>query len=240
MPDRYALDILKKVCPTISIGIFSADMMNLQSELALLERAGIDLIHFDIMDGCFVPTLTAGPFLVKSITTDMFKDVHLLIRDPEDKFEEYVNAGADIITIHLETCKDLHRVLYELKKMESRSHPGRQIIRGVALNPGTPPEQIEPYINDIEMITILAIDPTVKNSGFTDSTFDKFTRIKKMISTRDKEIVVCIDGGIKRDNIASIAKMGADIVVSGSAIFRDHTPGENIKYMLETIKDQTN
>lgn len=239
MPANKAFELLRASAPTISVGILSADLMNLGSEVALLEKNDIKAIHFDVMDGCFVPMMTAGPPLIKAVKSHLLKDVHLMIQDPQEKVGDYVEAGADIVTVHVESCKNIRMVLQELGRMENRNNPNRGLIRGVALNPDTPVEVLEPLLVDVEMIVILAVDPRVKGKTFIESTGNKFTKVKKMVSTTKKEILLCIDGGIKRNNIVEIAKMGADILVSGSAIFDGKAPAENVRFMLNAIKTQT-
>jgi ribulose-phosphate 3-epimerase len=239
VPAKKAINLLKSCSPTISVGILSADQMHLSSELALLEGTELKAVHFDVMDGFFAPMMTVGPQYIKAVKTHLLKDIHLMIQDPQAKVGDYVNAGADIITVHVESCEDIHPVLRELGMMENRNDPDRGIIRGVALNPDTPVELLEPLLNDIEMIVVLAVNPRVKGFPFFDSIGDKFSEIKDIVSTSRKEILLCIDGGVKRNNIGEFAKMGADILVSGSAIFDGKAPVENALFMLNAVKSQT-
>ncbi len=238
MPVNKAFNLLKSYSPTISVGILSANLMHLSSELALLEGADLKAVHFDVMDGCFVPMMTVGPPFIKAVKTHLLKDVHLMIQDPKEKVEDYVHAGADIITVHIESCEDIHPVLRGLGMMENKNDPDRGLIRGIALNPNTPIELLAPLLDDIEMIVVLAVNPKVKGFPFFDSIGDKFAEVKDMVSTARKEILLCIDGGVKRNNIAEFAKMGADILVSGSAIFDGKAPVENARFMLNVIKSQ--
>ncbi len=233
-----ALEMLRASAPTISIGILSADLLNLASDIALLEQTGARLVHFDVMDGCFVPAMTAGPPLVRAVRTRLLKDVHLMIRDPLEKVMDYVHAGADIITVHLESSEDIRPVLQRLRTAENENDPERGLIRGIALNPGTPAKVLEPLLDDAELIVVLAVDPAVRGQSFLDSTKGRFAEIKEMISAAKRELLLCIDGGVKRSNIAEIATMGADIVVSGSAIFDQRAPVENARFMLETVKSK--
>ena len=132
------LDTLVEASPTISVGILTADLMNLQSELAQLEVSEVQFLHFDVMDGCFCPMMTVGPPFIKAVKTPLLKDVHLMIEEPLDKLESYVNAGADMITVHVESGRHIHRVLQNLRKFTNVNDPDRGILRGVAFNPGTP------------------------------------------------------------------------------------------------------
>jgi ribulose-phosphate 3-epimerase len=221
-----AFDRLKAVCPTISVGILTADLLNLGSEVAILEEAGVKLVHFDVADGCFCPMMTIGPAFIKAVKTPLLKDVHLLIQDPFEKVEAFVDAGADIITVHVEAAGDM---LPTLRKL-------RGVIRGIALNPGTPMEAIEPLLDEVEMIEVLAVVPGV-SSKFEDSTPGRLARARRMIGRRD--ILFCVDGGIKRENIAEVAKLGADIIVTGSAVFDGKDPRGNARFMLAIMSDRS-
>lgn len=214
-----ALGALKTAAPTISVGILTADLLNLGSEVSLLEEAGVRLVHFDVMDGCFVPMMTIGPPFIKAVKTPLLKDVHLLIQDPLDKVEAYVAAGADILTVHVESADDVLPVLGTLKG----------VIRGIAINPGTPMEAIEPLLDEVEMVVVLAVVPGV-SSKFEDSTPGRLAQAREMIAGRD--ILLCVDGGIKRENIADVARLGAEIIVTGSAVFDGKDPRGNAEFML--------
>jgi ribulose-phosphate 3-epimerase len=236
MPSTKAVDLLRASSPTISVGILSADLMHLSSELALLEGTGIRAIHFDVMDGCFVPMMTVGPPFIKGVKTRFLKDVHLMIQNPQVKVREYVLAGSDIITVHVEACEDVRPTLRELATMENGNDPERGLVRGVALNPDTPVKLLEPLLDDIEMIVVLAVNPRVKGFPFLDSIGDRFAEVQEMVTSTGKNILLCLDGGIKRANIAAMARMGADILVSGSAIFDGKAPMENARFMLNAVK----
>ena len=219
-----ALEKLRAAAPTLSVGILTADLLNLGAELRIIEQAGVRLVHFDVMDGCFVPMMTVGPPLIKAVKTPLLKDVHLLIQDPMEKIEAYVAAGADIITIHVESADDLLPVLRKL---------GGTVVRGVAVNPGTPMEAIEPLLDEVEMITVLAVVPAV-SSTFEESTPGRLAKVREMVAGRD--ILLCIDGGIKRDNIAEVAKLDVDVIVTGSAVFDGKDPLGNARFMLGAVE----
>jgi ribulose-phosphate 3-epimerase len=236
MPANKAFNILLRSSPTLSVGITSADFLNIGKEVELLESTDIKLMHFDVMDGCFVERLTVGPIFIKAVKTKLFKDVHLMIQNPEEKIQDYLDAGADMITIHIESSRDALSVLKELGKVENKNDPERGLIRGVAINPDTPVERIKRLLDDIEMIVVLAVNIKEKGFPFFDSYADKFMEVKDLISNSGKEILVCLDGGIKINNISEFAKVGADILVSGSAIFDGKDPLGNIQFMLKEIK----
>jgi ribulose-phosphate 3-epimerase len=236
MPVNRVFSIIKECSPTLSVGITSADFLNLGSEIAIIEGTDIKVMHFDVMDGCFVDRLTVGPPLIKAVKTRLFKDVHLMIQNPEEKVWEYVDAGADMITVHIESSNDAHLVLKELGKMENKNDLERGLIRGVAINPDTPVYNLKPLLNDLEMIVVLAVNIKLKGFPFFDSYADKFMEVKDLIFNSGKEILLCIDGGIKKNNISEFARVGADLLVSGSAIFDGKDRVGNIKFMLNEIK----
>jgi ribulose-phosphate 3-epimerase len=239
MPPSRAFDLLRSCTPTISAGILAADFMDLRSALDLLERANVEAVHFDVMDGSFVPLLTAGPPIVKAVRTSLLKDVHLMIQEPFHKVADYVRAGADIITVHVEAGPDIRAVLQYLGSMDNANDPKRGLVRGVALNPGTPVQILEPLLGEVEMIAVLAVDPRDRKPAFDRTTGERFAEVKRMALAAKREILLCIDGGVTLDNIAEIAAMGADIVVSGSAIFAGDSPAENVRFMLDALSSRT-
>jgi len=230
-------DELRKASPLISVGILTADLMSLGSEIKLMEDAGVRLLHVDVMDGCFCPMMTVGPVLIKAMKTPLLKDVHLLIDEPLDKLESYVAAGADMITVQVESCRHIHRVLQTLGDMTNPNDPQRGILRGIALNPGTPLEVINPLIDELEMVFLLAVDPGWSGQKFIPSTQLRLGQLKEMIREVGRDILVGVDGGITRNNIADVARMEADIIVTGSAVFDGKTPLENARFMLSAVSD---
>ena len=237
MQSKALFDQLRQKAPLISVGVLSADLMSLGSDLELLERAGVELLHFDIMDGCFCPMMTVGPGFVKAVKTTLLKDVHLMIDEPLDKLGDYVAAGADMITVHVESCRHTHRLLQKLGQMTNANDPARGILRGVALNPGTPLETVLPLVDEVELVFLLGINPGWGGQKFIASTRRRLTQLKEMIAGIGGEILTGLDGGITRENIADVAQMGADIVVTGSAVFRGNTPLEGAKFMIDAVND---
>jgi ribulose-phosphate 3-epimerase len=236
MSANKAFNLLRQCSPTLSVSITSADFLNIGKEVELLEGTDIKLMHFDIMDGCFVERLTVGPPFIKAVKTSLLKDVHLMIQDPEEKIQEYVDAGADMVTIHIESSKNAQSVFRKLGKMKNKNSPDSGLIRGVAINPDTPVDYLKPLLGDVEMISVLAVNIKLKGFPFFDSFADKFMEVKDLVTDSGKEILLCIDGGVKKNNISELAKVGADIFVSGSAIFDGKDPVENIRFMLKEIK----
>jgi ribulose-phosphate 3-epimerase len=237
MQGSIVLDELRTAAPLISVGIISADLMSLGSEVKLLKEAGVKLLHFDVMDGCFCPMMTVGPCFIKAVKTTLFKDVHLLVDEPLSNLKGYVAAGADMITVHAESCRHLHRVLQVLGEMANVNDPERGIVRGLALNPGTPLDVVRPLIDELEMVFLLAVNPGWRGQKFIASTGPRVKRLIQMIRDADRDILIGIDGGITRDNIAEVARMGADIIVTGSAVFDGKAPMENAKFMISTINE---
>jgi len=237
MPDRPILEQIRQTAPLISVGILTADLMSLGSELKLMDTAGVKLLHVDVMDGCFCPMMTVGPAFIKAVKTPLLKDIHLMIEEPLDKLESYVAAGADMITIHVESCRHIHRILQKLGQMTNANDPNRGILRGIALNPGTPLDVITPLIDELEMVFLLAVNPGFSGQKFIPSTRGRLSRLRQILSEAKKDILVGVDGGITRDNIADVARMDVDIIVTGSAVFDGKTPLENAKFMISAIND---
>jgi ribulose-phosphate 3-epimerase len=207
--------------------------MSLGSQLKLLEETGVGLLHFDVMDGCFCPLLTMGAPVVASVKTPLLKDVHLMIDEPLTKIESFVAAGADIITVHAESTRHVHRVLQALGQMTNANDPSRGIVRGLALNPGTPIESIDPLLDEIEMVLLLAVNPGWGGQKFISSTGERLKQLKQRVGDK---VLITVDGGITRDNIGEVARMGADIIVTGSAVFDGRSPLDNARYMIGAIR----
>jgi len=227
---------LRQQCPTLSVGVLTADLMALGPEISILERAGVGAVHIDVMDGCFTPTMTVGPPFVRAIRTSLLKDVHLMIREPLATLGDYVAAGADIITVHVEACTHVHRVLQQLGRTPHAADPARGIVRGIGLNPGTPLETIEPLLDEIELVVLLAVNPGWGGQSFIPSTYGRIARVKQMIGAAEADVLVSVDGGVTRNNIDEIATAGADLVVTGSAVFDGRSAAANAEFMLRTVR----
>jgi ribulose-phosphate 3-epimerase len=236
-PARSTLERLRSLCPTVSVGTLTADLMHLGDELAILERVGVGMVHVDVMDGCFCPAMTVGSPYVKGLRTPLLKDVHLMVHEPLEKLAAYVAAGADIITVQVESAVHIHRVLQRLGGMEHAAGPGRGVVRGLALNPGTPLAWLSaPLLDELEMVVLLGIDPGWSGQKFAPTTYARVARVKEMIAAAGKDVLVCVDGGITRDNIAEAAAAGADIVVTGSAVFDGRAAAANVGFMLAAMR----
>ena len=227
------LERLLSLRPAVSVGLLTADLFSLGSELSVLERAGIGVAHVDVMDGVFTPVMTVGPPFVKALRTPLMKDVHLMIRDPLSTLADYVAAGADMITVHQESCTHIHRVLQALGTMTHATDPARGIVRGVALNPGTPLEVVEPLLPEMDMLLLLAVNPGWGGQKFIPATFDRMARAKAMIAASGRPVVLGVDGGVTRQNVAAIVAAGAELVVTGSAVFDGKAAAANAAFMLQ-------
>ena len=230
------LELLRQLSPTISVGVLTADLMSLGSEVLRLEQTEVKLLHVDVMDGCFAPMMTVGPPFIKALKTPLLKDVHLMIQDPLEKVDAYVAAGADVITVHAESGSHIHRVFQKLGEMSNANDPARGLVRGLALNPGTPLAVLKPLLDEVELIMLVGINPGWGGQTFIPSTFSKIEKVKGMIAEVERDILLCVDGGIKRENIADFAATGVDIVVTGSAVFDGKNPVENADFMLSSLR----
>jgi ribulose-phosphate 3-epimerase len=234
-PIESAVGRLRAAAPALSVGVLAADLLNLGREVARLEQAGVPLLHVDVMDGCFTPMMTVGPPVIRAIRTSLLKDVHLMIRDPLDHLGDYVAAGADLITVHVESCVHVHRVLQQLGTMKNANEAGRGLVRGIALNPGTPLETIAPLVDEIDLILLLAINPGWSGQSFLPSTLTRLARARQIVADSGRPILVGVDGGITRANIGRLAGTGVDLVVTGSAIFDGHSPAANAAAMRASL-----
>jgi ribulose-phosphate 3-epimerase len=197
----------------IAPSILSADFSCLGEEVKKVEVAGADLIHIDVMDGHFVPNITVGPIVVSALkkVTRLPLDVHLMIASPERYIGEFVKAGADILTVHVEACPHLHRIIQTIKNL---------VIKvGVSLNPATPLTALEHILEDLDMVLLMSVNPGFGGQDFIPQILPKIKRLKKIINQRGHKISIEVDGGVKVDNANKIAFAGADILVMGSAIF---------------------
>ena len=224
--------------PVLSVGILTADLGRMANELARLETGGARLVHVDVMDGVFCPMMTLGPPTVKAMRTSLLKDVHLMIDDPLPKVEWFVAAGADMVTFHVEGAAQSHRVLHVLGSATNANDPDRGIIRGVGLNPSTPLEVVAPLLDDIDYLLILAIDPGWGGQRFLDGTARRLERARALIDGSGRDVVLGVDGGVTRENIAYVAGLGADIIVTGSAVFDGKDAAANLALMQAGVAGQ--
>ena len=221
--------------PALSVGLMSANLLALGADIERLEGAGARLAHFDVMDGNYVPMLTVGPPFIKAVKTAMMKDVHLMVREPLASLGDYVAAGADIITIHPDACVHPHRALQVLGATAHRDRAERTVARGVALNPGASVDVLDPFLDEIEMVMLVAINPGWGGQAFIPATFARIEAVRQKILSSGREILIAVDGGITRRNVGQLAGRGVDIVVTGSAVF-DGDLKANIDEMTRALR----
>jgi ribulose-phosphate 3-epimerase len=232
------LSLLLSGGPRLTVGVVTADLLHLGDELSVLEGAGIEMVHVDVGDGVFSPLFTVGPPFVKAMTTSLIKDVHLMVEDPLDKIDAFVAAGADMITFQVEGARQPHRVLQVLGEATNANDPARGIVRGVAINPSTPVAVLEPLLSEVEYILILAINPGWGGQAFLPSTPARVEQARRLIEASGKRIALGVDGGVTFDNVAAVARLDIDLIVSGSAIFDGNAAAANAASMLEIVRSR--
>jgi ribulose-phosphate 3-epimerase len=220
-----------KAGPSLSVGLVSANLMALGADVERLQGAGVRLAHFDVMDGRYVPMLTVGPPFIKAVKTTMMKDVHLMVREPLASVGDYLAAGADLVTIHPDACVHPHRVLQVLGSTKHRDHADRTVARGVALNPGISVDALDPFLDDVELVMLVAINPGWGGQSFIPATLGRIEAVRRKIDAAGREILVAVDGG----NVGQLAGRGVDIVVTGSAVF-DGDVAANVGDMTRALR----
>jgi ribulose-phosphate 3-epimerase len=208
----------------IAPSILAADFANLAAEVADVERSGADWIHVDVMDGHFVPNLTLGPVVVESLRprTALPLDVHLMIESPDHLIPEFCKAGANLVTVHEEACVHLHRTVHLIKEHGAKA--------GIALNPATPVGNILPLIQDIDLILIMTVNPGFGGQSFIVFTLEKIRELKRELIARGLERVhIEVDGGVNEQTAKQVIEAGADVLVAGTAVFRESNRAEAIR-----------
>lgn len=207
--------------------ILSADFGRLLEDVKKVEKAGCEYLHIDVMDGHFVPNITLGPGIVKSLRKDvnMVFDAHLMIENPDKYIKEFVDAGCDMIVVHQEACTHLHRTIQNIKSYNVKV--------GVALNPATPLETIKYVLEDVDMVLLMSVNPGFGGQSYIPAITGKIKELKSMIDERNLNVDIQIDGGVKPSNISEIVSAGANVIVAGSAIFG----AENIEEAVKSLRE---
>lgn len=213
----------------IAPSILSADFSRLGEEVREVEKAGADYIHVDVMDGHFVPNITIGPLVVKAVRrlTKLPLDVHLMISNPDSYLEDFIEAGADIVTIHAEAVTHLHRSIQHIRGKGARA--------SVSLNPATPPQCLEYVIDNLDMVLVMSVNPGFGAQEFIPEIIPKIRWIKELIEGKKLSTEIEVDGGINPDTIHPVAVAGADVFVAGSAVFYSKDYGATIRLMKERM-----
>lgn len=206
----------------IAPSVLSADFAHIADEIAMCVEGGADLIHIDVMDGRFVPNLTFGSKVIETVRrlTKLPLDVHLMVVEPESYFDEFVGAGADVLTIHQEASPHLHRQLTRIRELGARA--------GVAINPATPVEQLRDVVDAIDVLLIMSVNPGFGGQIFIPSSPEKIRRARAMLDTAGSKAALEVDGGIGRDTIAQCWRAGADTFVAGQGVFGTPDPQAEI------------
>lgn len=206
----------------IAPSLLAANFINLEAECKMLNESQADWFHLDVMDGRFVPNISFGPMIIDFIrkTTKKVCDVHLMIQHPEQLAQEFKNAGADNLTVHIEACHHLHRNIEQIKSLGMKA--------GVAINPHTPVAELADVLHEIDLVCLMSVNPGFGGQKFIPHTLEKIKQLRKMIDEKGLNVLIEIDGGVTVDNAASIVDAGATVLVAGNTVFKSADPKATI------------
>jgi ribulose-phosphate 3-epimerase len=213
--------------PIVAPSLLAANFLNLEADCKMLNESEADWFHLDVMDGRFVPNISFGPMIIEFIrkTTKKVCDVHLMIEEPEKFAEQFKNAGADNLSVHIETCPNLHRNIQQIKSMGMKA--------GVAINPHTPVTELSDVLHTIDLVCMMSVNPGYGGQKFIPHTIEKIQQLRKMIDERGLNVLIEIDGGVTLDNAASIIAAGADVLVAGNTVFKSADPKKTIAQLKQ-------
>lgn len=208
--------------PIIAPSLLSANFLNLEADCKMLNESQADWFHLDVMDGRFVPNISFGPMLVSFFrkATTKVCDVHLMIEEPGKYAEQFKNAGADVLSVHIEACPHLHRNIQQIKSMGMKA--------GVAINPHTPVESLADVLADIDLVCMMSVNPGFGGQKFIQHTLQKIKSLRKMIDEKGLKVLIEIDGGVTLENAGTIVAAGADVLVAGNTVFSSSDPKATI------------
>lgn len=214
----------------LSPSLLSADFANLGSQVFLLDEAGAQYVHIDVMDGAFAPNITIGPAVIKSIRpySGRVFDVHLMVKEPERYIDDFVEAGADLVTVHAEACIHLDRTVQHIKE--------RGALAGVAINPATPVCMLEPVLGEIDMALLMSVNPGFGGQRFIPYVLDKIRAVRQMMERQGRKAELEVDGGVTLENVSLVLEAGASVIVAGSAVFCGDAK-ENVRRFLERMEE---